>query len=483
MTVQKSSERKKPAKQSKTAGARRGRKVGKLPRKSEAPTSFIQPDTSRSSLPELPVYEMREARAVDARESDAELFDAARHHWLTGEWDALAGWHVAEFANHPKRARIALLIAATLQELEDHDGSKEALRQAVAWGAQRRDLVNVVIGQAHAALGRARMATKEFDQAEKHFLACITSIAPNRSAQHYAKNRVFREAVDLGLLPEAQKLLKQDLAALGRGPHANSPELAIFATRVELLGHELTLAIQRAQVGALAMPPSSSATPARLGHQPATQLEDIGKRASSQLGQDLWVLEKTGFKRGGFFVDFGATDGVLLSNTYLLETEFGWTGLCAEPNPQFVSHLRRNRSCKVTNECISGASGEEVEFLFADEYGGITKHLDDVHGERRRGFRESGKVRKLRSISLHDFLVQHDAPRTIDYLSIDTEGSEYEILRAFPFKEWNVRLITVEHNFTPMRQQLRELLTAHGYSCREERWDDWYELKSPSQLP
>lgn len=482
MPAKKTNSRKKPAKRSKGAvkGDHNVRKSGQT---AEPPYTTGRPIATASPSPDMPVYEMREARAVDVGESDGELFDSTRHQWLTGDWDTLAGWHVAEFANHPKRARIALLIAAALHEVDDFDGSKEALRQAVAWGAQRRDLVNIVIGQAHAALGRARMATKEFDQAEKHFLACITSIAPNRSARHYARNRVFREAVTLGLLPDAQKILKHDLASLGRGPHANSPELAIFATRVELLGHELSLAVQRAQVGALTASSSSSVTPATVGRQPARRLEDIKQRASSQLGQDLWVLEKTGFKRGGFFVDFGATDGILLSNTYLLEMEFGWTGLCAEPNPQFADQLRRNRSCKVSDQCISGASGEEVEFLFADEYGGITKHFNDDHGERRRGFLELGQTRKLRTISLHDFLVQHNAPRTIDYLSLDTEGSEYEILQHFPFDQWEIRLITVEHNFTPMRQQLRELLTAHGYSCREERWDDWYELSAPSWQP
>ena len=58
----------------------------------------------------------------------------------------------------------------------------------------------------------------------------------------------------------------------------------------------------------------------------------------------------------------------------------------------------------------------------------------------------------------------------IDYLSIDTEGSEYEILAAFPFEDWDIRLITVEHNFTPMREDIRTLLERHGYVRQEDIW-------------
>jgi tetratricopeptide (TPR) repeat protein len=142
---------------------------------------------------------------------------------------------LSEFANHPKRARIALLVAAALHEVGDHDGSKEALRQAVEWGAQRRDLINVVIGQAHATLGRARLAAKDFGRAEKHFLNCITSIAPNRSAARFAKDRVFREAVALGFLPEARGLLEKDFSAIKSQSLLSSSVVSIFESKLDLL--------------------------------------------------------------------------------------------------------------------------------------------------------------------------------------------------------------------------------------------------------
>ena len=69
------------------------------------------------------------------------------------------------------------------------------------------------------------------------------------------------------------------------------------------------------------------------------------------------------------------------------------------------------------------------------------------------------------------------APREIDYLSIDTEGSEFAILAAFPFDQWTIHLITVEHNYSPDRERLHALLTERGYTCTEAQWDDWYELR------
>jgi FkbM family methyltransferase len=199
----------------------------------------------------------------------------------------------------------------------------------------------------------------------------------------------------------------------------------------------------------------------------------------SQLGQDLWVLEMSGFKRGGFFVEFGATDGVLLSNTYMLEAEFGWSGICAEPNPKFFDRLKQNRNCVVSDACIAGKSGETAEFIFADAFGGMARYASvDEHAERRRAYVLRDNIGELMTTSLNDFLRGHHAPHDIDYLSIDTEGSEFEILSTFPFDEWNVRLLTVEHNFSPQRELINELLQRNGYKRIDREWDDWYFRES-----
>jgi len=86
----------------------------------------------------------------------------------------------------------------------------------------------------------------------------------------------------------------------------------------------------------------------------------------------------------------------------------------------------------------------------------------------------------VETVSLNDLLEQHSAPHEIDYLSVDTEGTEFEILNNFDFQKYQPRIVSIEHNNMPeIRGKLFELLTANGYVREFEdfsSWDDWYWL-------
>lgn len=200
------------------------------------------------------------------------------------------------------------------------------------------------------------------------------------------------------------------------------------------------------------------------------------KDSKSQLGQDLFVLEKLSLKSNGYFVEFGATNGVDLSNTWLLETEFGWKGILAEPSQNWHSSLMQNRIAHITTDCVWSETG--LELMFNQVNGPELSTIDafsscDLHSERRR----NGKKYFVKTISLLDLLKKYQAPKEIDYLSIDTEGSEFEILKNFDFNKYNIKIITCEHNYTPVRQKIFDLLTSYGYERmyeEESAWDDWY---------
>lgn len=86
----------------------------------------------------------------------------------------------------------------------------------------------------------------------------------------------------------------------------------------------------------------------------------------------------------------------------------------------------------------------------------------------------------VETISLNDLLDKYDAPKMVDYLSIDTEGSEFEILNSFDFSRHQFRVITCEHNYTTDREKIHNLLTRNGYIRKYaflSKWDDWYILK------
>jgi FkbM family methyltransferase len=204
---------------------------------------------------------------------------------------------------------------------------------------------------------------------------------------------------------------------------------------------------------------------------------DKGLRDSrSQLLQDMFVLAQLNFKRNGFFVEFGATDGVALSNTHLLEKNYGWKGILAEPGMRWHAALKANRGCFIEESCVWKESGSTLRFKETDdaEYSTITDFISIDHHKK---LREKGPTYEVKSVSLIGLLQKYDAPPTIDYLSVDTEGSEYEILRSFDFSRYQFKVITCEHNYTPARQKIYDLLTSNGYRRRFENvslWDDWY---------
>lgn len=200
------------------------------------------------------------------------------------------------------------------------------------------------------------------------------------------------------------------------------------------------------------------------------------RKSRSQIFQDLFVLFQSSQLQGGFFVEFGATNGVDLSNTWLLEKEFGWRGILAEPALCWHAALDQNRQCAIDKRCVWRASGETITFNETREPVFSTVHAfsdRDMHSERR----VSGNQYEVASVSLLDLLIEHQAPQVIDYLSIDTEGSEFEILSAFDFTQYDIRLITVEHNFEGDRTRINDLLRDNGYQRKFQilsRWDDWY---------
>lgn len=213
-----------------------------------------------------------------------------------------------------------------------------------------------------------------------------------------------------------------------------------------------------------------------LPDQYCSQLLRSLRNSRSQLRQDLFVLSQTGFKRNGFFVEFGAADGLLMSNTCLLEKDFGWTGILAEPAKCWQADLKKNRACLIETDCVWRESNSTLTFNEVDS--GELSTIDLFSsGDDHRNARRRGKTFSVNTISLEDLLDKHHAPRKIDYLSIDTEGSEYEILSNFDFRRYEFATITCEHSFKPTREKIFSLLSKNGYIRKLEsfsQYDDWY---------
>jgi len=154
----------------------------------------------------------------------------------------------------------------------------------------------------------------------------------------------------------------------------------------------------------------------------------------SQIGQDAWVVNVLRGKRNGFFVDIGAYDGVALSNSYVLEKQYDWTGICVEANSDAFQKLAENRLCLTYPYACWSHSNVLINFNRHDDamLSGIVSH---------------SATSVLETKSLTDICDMAYAPTEIDYISIDVEGAEDEILSTFDMNKYKVNCWTVEHNY------------------------------------
>ncbi len=206
----------------------------------------------------------------------------------------------------------------------------------------------------------------------------------------------------------------------------------------------------------------------------------------SQLYQDVFasfIIDKNFNKT---FLEFGATDGIDLSNTYVLEKNFGWNGSLSEPSPQWHKNLKNNRpNCNIITKCIWSKSGEVLDFFESDVgvLSTISKYKESdkvsIPGNTIERVR-SGKLVKVETISLNDVIHKSFNSVAPSYISIDTEGSEYEILRFFNFKKFRPVVFTIEHNFTEIENKIDGLMFENDYVRIFKEFtafDAWYISK------
>jgi FkbM family methyltransferase len=165
----------------------------------------------------------------------------------------------------------------------------------------------------------------------------------------------------------------------------------------------------------------------------------------SQIGQDRFLLEHFfRGRRGGVFVDIGAYDGEMFSNTLFFERSMGWRGLCVEPLPSAFAKLSATRLSICENIRVGGFEGE-ADFIEADDCGGpnekmfsgLAAQFDARHVQRIEAMTRTRTTRPVRVTRLSTLLAKHSL-FDIDYCSIDTEGAELSILADFDPEQFRV---------------------------------------------
>jgi FkbM family methyltransferase len=205
----------------------------------------------------------------------------------------------------------------------------------------------------------------------------------------------------------------------------------------------------------------------------------------SQLLQDAFAEFIIGDRYNKTFLEFGATDGIHLSNSYMLENNFNWKGMLAEPSPQWHEKLKSNRpNTKILTKCIWKSSGEKLDFFVSDQgefstiKDFINSDLSSMPGNTQRRV-QKGKVVEVETLSLNDVIKSNFNGDTPSYVSIDTEGTEYEILKSFDFEKFRPVVFTIEHNFTNLQNKIDKILESNGYIRvfrKITAFDSWYVL-------
>ena len=178
----------------------------------------------------------------------------------------------------------------------------------------------------------------------------------------------------------------------------------------------------------------------------------------SERFQDLFAFLLTNCKEAGYFVEFGACDGVAASNTLILEKHFGWTGILAEPAPVWHEGLRKNRDGAIDKRCVSSVSGEILLLHQSISPKVSSLYRDHVY------LGEVEETVPVPTVSLADLLSEHHAPSYIDFLSVDCEGHEREALRTFDFGKYKFGFICVEqHESISLESNVKDILDGAGY--------------------
>lgn len=190
-------------------------------------------------------------------------------------------------------------------------------------------------------------------------------------------------------------------------------------------------------------------------------------RYYGQCGEDVHIHAKYfPTLRNGVFLEMGAFDGVIYSNTKFFEDSLGWSGVLIEPHPRAFGSLRMNRpKCKLYNFAISETSGD-VEF-YMNSNGPVSSvknlttntHYNSWHAKNQTS------IIKVPSTRL-DTILQESGVQRIDFWSLDVEGGEYEVLKTM---NWAipVYLICIEKQEADRKILCDTILKENGFTFAE----------------
>ena len=195
---------------------------------------------------------------------------------------------------------------------------------------------------------------------------------------------------------------------------------------------------------------------------PTKALDKDRVHHGGRAGQDTLVMKiltkardgvEVAAEKSSYFVDLAANHYAQYSNTYRLERDHNWRGICIEPNSMYTAGLLSHRNCSLVRSVVTSYDGEVVKFEMTNGQGGIIGPGFDNHVEH------SKHPLDVIGATLNTILSALDSPSIIDYLSLDVEGAEAFVIKHLNFTKYTFLIITVERPSS----EFHSIMVANGY--------------------
>jgi FkbM family methyltransferase len=190
----------------------------------------------------------------------------------------------------------------------------------------------------------------------------------------------------------------------------------------------------------------------------------------SQFGEEEIIQSYFDKHYMGGCIDVGASNGIFMNNTKIFE-DAGWYCLCIEPNPKYyeelivnrqhgVNYAIDNRNDDLIFKVVTAFNAEEQDL---GQYGISALRIDEklVESFKNSGLHITIKPILVKAITLDTCIRQYYKYDRIDFISIDTEGTELDVLRGFSIEDWWPKLFVIENNFND--PEIEEYLKPYGY--------------------
>ncbi len=201
------------------------------------------------------------------------------------------------------------------------------------------------------------------------------------------------------------------------------------------------------------------------------------KQFYSQFREDE-ILSQIFPKKDGHCIEIGGFDGVTGSNTYYFE-KLGWDCIIVEPIPELHRKILANRKCTTLNYAVSDRAGE-TDFFVAE---GV-ETLSSLSPDKERIRQEQGVLNKIRvKTRTLDSILEEFNFNKIDFITIDVEGHEMEVLKGFSLSKYKPEIVIIEDGSFGFDSTVRRHLERQGYvRFRITGCNEWYTPSTNKEL-